>query len=253
MSKGLWLWMLALAALALQPAALMAAESRQERVAFKAGASSVTLTGAIKGNQTIDYVLAARAGQTMHVTLKTNNGANYFNVLPPGSEAAIAIGSTLGNVWSGTLPVDGDYTVRVYLMRSAARRNEQARYTLAVGIAGSKAAAAAPTGDAKVAGTPYHATGTVPCSVGPDPKGSAQCSFGVIRGAPGTAEVQLADPGFDVTLHKDHLRVLRFVGARVTSPHPKVRVSAEKNGDEWSIAIDDFQFYTIPEAMIIGG
>ncbi|MGY6216641.1 hypothetical protein ACW73L_15900 [Methylolobus aquaticus] len=253
MSERLWLWMVAFAALALQPANAMAAEPRHERVSFKTGASSATLKGAIKGDQTVDYVLAARAGQMMSVTLNTSNGANYFNVLPPGSDAAIANGSTLGNAWTGTLPVDGDYRVRVYLMRSAARRNEQARYTLTLEIAGSKAAAAAPTGDAKVAGTPYHATGKVPCSVGPDPKGSAQCSFGVIRGAPGTAEVHLADPGFDVSLHKDQLRVLRFAGARVTSPDPKVRVTAEKKGDEWSIAIDGFQFFTIPEAVIVGG
>ncbi|MGB9437108.1 MAG: hypothetical protein WCB15_04140, partial [Desulfobacterales bacterium] len=59
----------------------------------------------------VDYLLGAKAGQTMRVTLKTNNGANYFNLLPPGSIAAIAIGANLGNEWTGTLPVDGDYTV----------------------------------------------------------------------------------------------------------------------------------------------
>jgi hypothetical protein len=148
--------------------------------------------------------------------------------------------------------VDGDYTVRVYLMRSAARRNEKANYTLEVGITGD-AMGAAPSGDAKVAGTPYHATGKVPCSVGPDPKGSAQCSFGVIRGAPGNAEVHLADPGFDVVLHKEHLRILRFTGAKVTSANLKAKVIAEKKGDEWSVGIDGFYFYEIPEAVIVGG
>jgi len=34
---------------------------------------------------------------------------------------------------------DGEYTIRVYLMRSAARRNEIANYTLTVGITGSAA------------------------------------------------------------------------------------------------------------------
>jgi hypothetical protein len=75
----------------------------------------------------------------------------------------------------------------------------------------------------------------------------------VIRGALGNAEVHLADPGFDVILHKDHLRVLRFSGSAVTSPNAKTRVKAEKKGDEWSIAIDDFHFYSIPEAVIAGG
>jgi hypothetical protein len=40
----------------------------------------------IKGDQTVDYTLRAKAGQNMSATLKTGNGANYFNVLPPGSD-----------------------------------------------------------------------------------------------------------------------------------------------------------------------
>jgi hypothetical protein len=219
-------------------------EIRKERIQFKKGAVTAAVKGRIKGYETVDYLLAANTGQTMQVALQTSNGANYFNVLPPGSDAAIAIGSTLGNTWTGTLPVDGDYTVRVYLMRSAARRNETANFTLTVGITGRA--------DAKAAGTPYHATGHVPCSVGTDPKGSAQCSFGVIRRAPGHADVYLASPGYDVTLHKDKLRVLRFAGGRVTSSDPKEKVVFEKQADTWSIGVDDFHFYVIPEAVIDG-
>jgi hypothetical protein len=220
-------------------------EIRTKRVQFKKGADGATIENRIKGYESVDYLLGAKAGQTMRVTLKTNNGANYFNVLPPGSNAAIAIGANLGNEWTGTLPVDGDYTVRIYLMRSAARRNETANYTLSVGITGRA--------DAKVAGTPYHATGMVPCSVGTDPKGSVKCSFGVIRSAPGQAEVHLASPGFDVTLHKDQLRILRIAGETVTSPDPKDEVTFEKQGDDWSIGVNDFYYYVIPEAVIDGG
>ncbi len=240
------------AGLSLRPATLAAQDTRQERVSFKAGASSATLKGSIKGDKTIDYRLGAKAGQTMSVTLKTNNGANYFNVLPPGSDAAIAIGADTGNAWTGTLPVDGDYTVRVFLMRAAARRNEAATYTLAVGI--DSPAGEARANDAKVAGTRYHATGTVPCSVGTDPKGSAQCSFGVVRGALGNAEVHLASVGYDVTLHPDKVEtVLVFAGNSVTARDPKQRVTAEKVGDEWSIGINEFHFYSISESVISGG
>ncbi len=220
-------------------------EIRTERVQFKKGSAEATIKNRIKGYEVVDYLLGANAGQTMSVNLKTNNGANYFNVLPPGSDAAIATGEILGNKWTGTLPVDGDYRVRVYLMRSAARRNETANYTLSVGITGRA--------DAKVAGTPYHATGNVPCSVGTDPKGSAQCSFGVIRSAPGQAEVHLASPGYDVTLHKDKLRVLKFAGGKVTSSDPNEKVTFEKQSDEWSINVNDFHYYVIPEAVINGG
>jgi hypothetical protein len=227
------------------PRSVAAEPSTVQRISFAAGASSATVKGSIAGDKTVDYKLGAKAGQTMSVRLKTSNASNYFNVLPPGSDAAVAIGSNVGNEWTGALPVDGDYTVRVYLMRNAARRNEKANYTLTVGITGSV--------DAKVAGTPYHATGMVPCSVGPDPKGSAQCSFGVIRSTLGNAEVYLASPGFDVTLHKDQLRVIKFAGDKVTSPDPKDKVTSEKQDDNWLIGVNDFYFYVIPEAVISGG
>jgi hypothetical protein len=220
-------------------------EIRKERVQFKKGSAEAIIKNQLKGYEVVDYLLGAKAGQTMRVDLKTSNGANYFNVLPPGSNAAIAMGEILGNKWTGTLPADGDYTVRVYLMRSAARRNETANYTLSVGITGRA--------DAKVAGTPYHATGNVPCSVGTDPKGSAQCSFGVIRSALGQAEVYLASPGYDVTLHKDKLRVLKFTGNKVTSNDPKEKVTFEKQNDEWSINVNYFYYYVIPDAVINGG
>ncbi len=214
-------------------------------VHFTQGKSSATLHGVIKGDQTIDYTLRARAGQTMRVALQTDKGANSFNVLPPGSEAAIAIGDTLGNTWAGPLPVDGEYRIRVFLLRSAARRNESAKFTLTVAITGQT--------DAKVSGTPYHATGTVPCSVGADPKGSSNCSFGVIRTGLGTADVHLAQAGFDVALHQEGLRVLRFTGDAVTSPEPGAKVTFSKQDDNWLISIDGLYFYTIPEAVITGG
>ena len=166
-------------------------------------------------------------------------------MLPPGSEVALFVGSTSGNEWFGALPADGGYRVRVYLARSAARRNETARYALTVGIKGHA--------DAKVAGTPYHATGTVPCSVGTDATGSSQCSFGVIRTGQGQAEVRITSPGFDIAREKGDVRVLRFSGDSVTSPDPAAKVHAERHGDSWHVDVNGFYFYTIPEAAISGG
>jgi hypothetical protein len=216
---------------------------------FAKGASSATVKGSIKGYRTIDYKLRARAGQTMSVTLKTSNGANYFNVLPPGSnDVAVFVGSTEGNEWTGRLAADGEYAIRVYLMRSAARRNETASYVLTVGIAGaaaSPALGAAPASDAKVKGTPYHATGKVPCSMGNAPQGSVQCDFGVIRGKPGNAEVHVTPPG----LFK---RVLIFADGKVNSD-AGTKVQASKGGDLWSIEVNDYEHYRIPDAVISGG
>jgi hypothetical protein len=228
----------------------LAADGIESRpLQFSKGASSATVKGSLKGDRTIDYKLRAKAGQTMSVTLKTSNGANYFNVLPPGSTGeAIFVGSTGGNEWTGALPADGEYTVRVYLMRSAARRNETANYTLTVGITGSAAApaalGAAPAGDAKVKGTPYHATGPLPCAMGNVPMGSSQCEFGVIRGKPGNAEVHIKPAG-------GLERVLSFRGNTVTSGNEKVKAS--KAGDLWTIEVNDYEHYQVSESVISGG
>jgi hypothetical protein len=116
-----------------------AEDIRKVPVHFKKGASQATIQGHIKGRQTIDYVLGARGGQTMAVNFKAANSAAYFNVLPPGSVEAIFIGQTAGSHFEGKLPKDGDYTIRVYLVRAAARRSESAKYTLNVKITGGEA------------------------------------------------------------------------------------------------------------------
>src|SRR5512139_112577 len=119
--------------------ALAQSPIRKEPVHFETGESSATIKGTIKGDDTVDYVLGAQKGQSMVVTLATTNRSAYFNVLPPGSEEAIFIGSTSGEKYEGTLPASGDYTVRLYLMRSAARRGESASYTIKFAVTGAAA------------------------------------------------------------------------------------------------------------------
>ncbi len=243
---------LAAGALAAGVACAVAATAIETRpLHFAKGTSSATVKGTIEGDRTVDHTVRARAGQTMSVRLATGHGANYFNVLPPGSDdVAIFVGSTGGNAWSGTLPSDGEYRVRVYRMRSAARRNESASYTLTVGVTGGAGAAGAaglgqaPPGDARVKGTQYHATGPLPCWMGSAPVGSSQCEFGVIRGTPGNAEVHVKAAG-------GRERVLTFIGEAVTSG--TARVKASRSGDLWTIEVDDHEHYRIPEAVISGG
>ena len=63
----------------------------------------------------------------------------------------------------------------------------------------------------------------------------------------------LANPGFDVILDNDQLRVLRFAGDAVTSADASEKVTATRSGDEWSVTVNDFHYYTIPIAVIVGG
>jgi hypothetical protein len=86
-----------LAQLSLAPA-LLSAQIQTKKVSFAAGKSSTTLSGTIKGEKTIDYLVSAKEGQQMSVTLTSKNSSLYFNVLPPGSkDEAIFIGSSEGN------------------------------------------------------------------------------------------------------------------------------------------------------------
>lgn len=124
--------------------ALAADGIRKEAIQFAKGSSGASVSGRITGDETVDYTLRAKAGQTLHVNLKADSAMAYFNVLPPGSTGeAIFIGSTLGDTFEGKLEQDGEYTVRVYQMRAGARRGESAQYTLSTRIDGAASATAA--------------------------------------------------------------------------------------------------------------
>jgi hypothetical protein len=80
-------------------------------------------------------VINARKGQSANISLGSKNSSAYFNLIAPGeTDAAIFNSSNEGNQFEGKLPKTGDYKVRVYLMRNAARRNEVANYSLDINI-----------------------------------------------------------------------------------------------------------------------
>ncbi len=108
------------------------AQIRVVPVKFAAGKTSATLKDTLRGDLTIDYQVTVKAGQQLVVTLRAKNLSTYFNVLPPAGDAAVFIGSTSGNQFSGTLENEGVHTIRVYLMRNAARRKESSAFTLDV-------------------------------------------------------------------------------------------------------------------------
>ncbi|MCP8937549.1 SH3 domain-containing protein [Alsobacter sp. SYSU M60028] len=128
-------------------AGFAAEETRVQEVRFPPGKSGVTLRGKIAGSQSVLYTVGAEAGQAMTVALAPSNGATYFNVYPPGrgpGDEALAVSGTEGpltpavNRFSATLQTSGIYTISVYMMRSAARRNERSAYRLDIAIAPAK-------------------------------------------------------------------------------------------------------------------
>jgi len=109
-------------------------------VHFAQGKTSATLKGSIRGEQGIAYQLGASQGQAMSILFKPSNASCYFNVMPPGGDTAIFIGSTSGNEFTANLDRSGTYQVQVYLMRNAARRNETCSYSITFEIGGDASA-----------------------------------------------------------------------------------------------------------------
>ena len=244
------LWLMACFLLLAAPLVFAAGDIRTERVHFKKGANSAVVEASIKGYETVDYVLGARAGQYMNVSLATKHGATYFNILAPGeNEVAMFNGSLNQNQYEGTLPASGDYKIRVYMMRSAARRSEVAHYRLEMIVDGAgRPAARAPSRDAKVAGTDFHATGNVPCLMGKgQPTGS--CAFGVKREGNGSAMVTINKvDGSKRVIFFEKGRAIGYDKSQADSGEFK----AEKKGDLNVIHIGD-ERYEIPDAVVFGG
>ncbi len=125
---------LLLAALVFTTPAWSADPVHKETVELTAGKTAHSVKGKIKGYATAEYTLTGKAGQTLSVKLKTNQPSNSFNIRQAGQEDALFIGSSGGNSFQAKLPADGAYTVQVYLMRNAARRNAVANYSLEMGL-----------------------------------------------------------------------------------------------------------------------
>lgn len=240
-------WALAaIAACAVTTATLAADPPRKERIAFAKGSTQATQSGTIRGYASVDYVVRAAAGQTLAVTLDAKNGQNNFNVLPPGSAdvAMYASGTSGERSYKGVLPADGDYTIRVFLERAAARRNESSKYTLKVAVDGAALAALPAARDAKVKGTAFHATAQVRC-VPPFASAPATCDAGVIRrGRDGTATV--------VLFGNNLVRRVLFVHGKVTASDAPDAVTATKKDDVNLVQVGD-ERYEIPDALLTGG
>jgi len=112
-------------------------EVHTKQVHFDKGTSGTTVSGSIQGYESYNYKIGANANQYMRVYLETKHKATYMNIYAPGKgpgEEAMFIGSTKGDSFTGALPAKGNYTIQVFMMRSAARRNETANYQLHIGI-----------------------------------------------------------------------------------------------------------------------
>lgn len=215
-------------------------------VRFAKGRSETLIRDRIVGRQYVDYQLRAGAGQRMTVSLKGSNGANYFNLLPPGSpDAAMAIGEFNGNRFDGLLPDDGLYTLRVFLLRAAGRRNEASDYTLSVGVSGEPLKPVSAKVDAVLPGTPYHARTSTPCE--PMYSKARECEALVVRrGFDGTATVELRWEG-------DRKRRILFVKGEPKAADVPQAMTFTRHARGWRVSFDGEEHFEIPEPLVFGG
>lgn len=97
------------------------------RVNFPRGRTTALLNGTVKRGLSHDYLLRARAGQTMTVHLTTEAEGMSVTILRPGGETWIDDTKD----WSGELPATGTYRINVLPDTTTERPT---RYTLEVTI-----------------------------------------------------------------------------------------------------------------------
>jgi hypothetical protein len=224
--------------------------NRTERVQLKKGATSVVIKGQVKGSGDVDYLVRAGAGQTITVSLKVSNRSNYFNVLPPGSKDVAMYAGQTGKDFKGVLPTDGDYTIRVYLIRAAARRNESSKYTLTVSVTGKALEPTPSSKDAIIPGTPYHASAKITCVPYIEKfrdKKQQECeAFVIRRGFDGTATVEIPQ-------ENSIPRSILFVKGKPVASDSPYPVTSSRKDDRTIVVFDADERYEIPDAFIFGG
>ncbi len=82
------------------------------RIQFAAGGTGAVVEGVLDSGQTLYYVLAANATQTMSVKIQAPNGDVYLGVF--GTDGQVLLNSSAQQTtWSGTLPTSQDYYLSV--------------------------------------------------------------------------------------------------------------------------------------------
>jgi hypothetical protein len=92
-------------------------------VRFPAGATEASYTDSFSGYGVVDYKFDARADQ--HLTTEiTQSDADKAVLTVLRNGTAVENDASMVQGWTGLLPANGSYVIRVGQMRSAARRGE---------------------------------------------------------------------------------------------------------------------------------
>jgi hypothetical protein len=153
-----------------------------------------------------------------------------------------------GGDFQGMLPVDGVYTVRVYLMRPAARRNETSNYALTIALTGKALAPLPAAKDALIPGTAFHASASINCipPFASDLKPQQCEAFVIRRSFDGTATVEIRGA------NAIKRRILFVKGIPVASDSTE-SLTHSHEGDLSVVKFGADERYEIPDALLLGG
>jgi len=240
-----WVGVLALAGAAMTVSAADA-DRRVEAVQFAKDSNKTAISGVLKGDQYVDYKVRGGAGQTLSVALKPSNLQNYFNILPPASESAMFISSTSGNQFKRMLLNDGEYTVRVYLMRAAARRNEGSTYALNVALEGKALPALSAAKDAVIRGTSFHASASMACTRADNAQPRRCEGYVIRRGYDGTATLEVRWP--------DGLkRNVLFTKMQPIASDSVEPITYTRTGEATAVSVGKDERFEVPDVLLTGG
>jgi hypothetical protein len=88
-------------------------KAEPNRIEFKRGTSSTTISGTVRGDEQAEYVIGARKGQRLVIKLTSVPAkSSVFQLLGPDNDT---LGLEFDSNWnySGTLPKTGDYFITV--------------------------------------------------------------------------------------------------------------------------------------------
>ena len=103
-------------------------------VKFPTGATEASYTDSFSGYGYIDYIFDAKANQKMTVEItKADGNRAILTVMKNGNPVEIDASQVQG--WTGFLPENGRYTVRVGQMRNDARKDDKpVKFSLLISI-----------------------------------------------------------------------------------------------------------------------
>lgn len=123
-----------LAAFLLPMAAVCAEADRRVPVTVDAEGTPQVFEDFISEYEAVSYVVALRAGQTLRAVLASSNAANHFDIYAPDAAKPLHVGAESGNSHTLKAQSSGNYTIRVFLLRFAARDGQEARYELELSV-----------------------------------------------------------------------------------------------------------------------